>query len=203
MISKNGFTLAEILVVIAIVAIAGVMLVAIFTNTLRGSNKSQILASIKQNGQIVLDSMDRIIRDADNVVCISNDKNTLVVIKNGAYTRFRLFPATAADNGSIQQDFPIQPEEDAKSVITVFLATVCTDPMGTDSPPPQILTDTNPQSGVSVQNISPDGLFAINKRAGAKDSVTIKFKLGSAVGLPAAISSQIDPVEFQTTIELR
>lgn len=209
---SRGFTMVEILVVMAIMAIVGTIMVAIFTNTLRGSNKSQILAVMKQNGQAVLDNMDRTIRSADSVVCRSMDGNTLVIVKNGEYIRFRLLRPNNQDsskgtcgslNGCIQQDFPVQPSTPPKNNTAVFVNGLCTDPMGSDSIAPQTLTDTNPQTGVSAQNIGTGGLFSTTKQAGSKDNVTIKFGLAPPVGLPTAVSSQIDPVAFQTTIQLR
>lgn len=196
---ENGFTLVEILVVIAIIAIVGTMLVAIFYSTLRGSNKAQILAIIKQNGQAVLENMDKTIRDADNVACNSLDGATLVIVKNGIYTRYRFFPPSASTNGVIQQDNPVQPASGNNSDIKLFKDNVCSDPMGTDSPVVNTLTDINTLSGISVEN----GSFTRDKPAGFKDQITVKFDLRPGVSVPASISGQIDPVSFQTAIQLR
>ncbi len=218
---RNGFTLVEILVVIAIVAIVGLMLVVIFTNTLRGNNKAQILSVIKQNGQAVLENMDKNIRNADNVICNSDDGNTLVVTKDRTYTRYRFIPENNNNaakgncgnlsgnaNGCIQQDFPVQPQSAPKNVIAVFLNSLCTDPMGTDSIPPQTITDTNPQTGVSVIPAK-DGIgnnlpyFVRNSQSGFKDTVTIQFALKPGIQAPVSVSGQIDPIAFRTGIQLR
>lgn len=204
----KGFTLVEILVTMAIVAIVGTILVTTFTNTLRGSNKAQILASIKQNGQAVLDNMDKTIRDADNVVCPvdATPGNTLVVVKNGTYTRYRLIdpsPSSAPTvNGLIQQDNPAKQDVAGSSPLRKeteleFVNRVCTvtDPMAQVV----ILTDTNDQSGVSVTS----GLFTRNPQPGYKDSVSVSFTLGPGVNAPAVIAGQIDAVEFKTTVGLR
>lgn len=197
---QNGFTLAEILVVIAIVSILGIVIVTIFTNTLRGSNKSQILAAIKQNGQSVLETMDKTVRGADNVVCYINDPSnplsTLVVVKNGIYTRYRFIPPTESTNGLIQQDFPVQPPPPAgASDIKVFIQNVCTDPQVS----PQILTDTNPKTGVSVVS----AIFQPSGESGSKAAVTVKLELAPGKQAPQVIAGQIDPVTFKTTIQLR
>ncbi|MCR4305670.1 MAG: type II secretion system GspH family protein [Candidatus Daviesbacteria bacterium] len=191
----RGFTLVEILVVMAIMAIVGTVLVAIFTNTLRGSNKSQILAAIKQNGQAVLDNIDKAMRDADGVVCpkLDDSSNTLVLVKNGRYTRFRFIPSLPGGNGYVQQDSPA-PGND----INAFLKTVCTDPSSEGT---IILTDTNLRSGVSANWDT--GPFTSNREPGFKDSVTVSFKLGPGAGIPPAVANQIDSVVFQTTIQLR
>lgn len=189
---NRGFTLVEILVVMAIMAIVGTIMVGIFSNTLRGSSKSQILAAIKQNGQAVLDNMDKVIRDADGVVCASSD--TLAIVKNGRYTRFRFILSNVqalTPNGFIQQDSPA-PGSDINS----FLNTVCTDISLAGA---IFLTDTNPQSGVSVTS----GSFSRNQQPGYKDSVTVSFTLGPGTGIPPGLADQIDDVIFRTTIQLR
>ena len=206
-----GFTLVEILVVIAIVAILGTIMVAIFTNTLRGSNKSQILAVIKQNGQAVLDNIDKSVRNADNIVCpqvspplTSVSSNTLVIVKNGVYTRYRITLSTDATgtapsscigvgkNGCLILDNPT-----LAGSTQLLINQVCSsvDPMSGA----QILSDTNSESGVSIKG----GLFTRNTQAGSKDSIGISFTLGPGAGSPTALTSQMDPVTFQTTVELR
>lgn len=188
----RGFTLVEILVVIGITAIVGTILVVIFTNTLRGSNKAQILAVIKQNGQSVLENMDKTIRNAYNVVCpASGSGNTLVVEKNGEYTRYRIalsansyIPLSCYTNGCIVWE---------KS--TTLPSCDPADPMFSAN----ILTDTNAQTGVKINS----GSFYVNRPAGFKAAVTINFILSPGVNASSIITSQIDPVVFQTTIGLR
>src|SRR5258708_9441813 len=147
---KKGFTLVELLVVIAILSILGVMILTIFTRSLRGNNKSQVIATIKQNGQSVLENIDKTIRNSDNVVCISIDLNTLVIVKDGTYTRYRFVPSSPSINGLIQQDTPIKQLDRLTSkeeTDPVFVNRVCAtaDPMIQ----PVVLTDTSLQSGVS------------------------------------------------------
>ncbi len=204
--TERGFTLIEMLVVMAITAVTGVILVMIFTNTLRGSNKSQILSAIKQNGQSVLENMDKTIRNADNVVCPSTNiqYKSLVVVKNGVYTRYRFTDPSLSSiaNGLIYQDSPAKQLvagvfPDREETDSEFVSRVCplTDPLSA----PTILTDTNIQSGVSVVN----GLFARNRSAGFMDQVTIQFDITTGVGVSQSVAGQIDPVRFQTTIQLR
>lgn len=203
---NSGFTLVEIIVVMAIMAIVGTILVVIFTNTLRGSNKAQILASIKQNGQAVLENMDKTIRGANNVICKNDDDGNILVVKSGdIYTRYKFVSSTASVNGLIQQDNPVKQNVEGsfpprQESDTEFKSRVCglTDTMGITTGL-TISTDTNPQSGVSVEN----GVFLRNESAGFKDQVTVKFDLKPGVQASSVISSQIDPVTFQTTVQLR
>lgn len=204
---NKGFTLAETLVAIAVAAIVGTILVLIFTNTLRGSNKSRILSAMKQNGQAVLDSMDRIIRSADNVVCpASGSSNTIAIVKNGTYSRYRIVLAGDSPgsvpsacvgmekNGCIISDNPTpQPSETTPQL---FIQRICN---ADQMPLAQILTDTNPLTGVTIES----GSLSVSKPPGFKAIVTVNFVLKPGVSVPQVIASQIDPVTYQTTIELR
>lgn len=193
--NRSGFTLVEILVVIAVLSLIGGLVLTIFTRTLRGNNKSQIIAQIKENGQSVLETIGQTIRNADNVACVSNSQNSIVVVKNGLYTRFRfVLDLTGATNGSIQQDNPIPSE--SETTPAPFINRVC---LPENTPLTNTLTDTNPQSGVSVLS----GSFIRDKPPGLKDLITIKFTLTPGVATYKAVAGQIDPVNFQSTIELR
>lgn len=203
---KKGFTLVEMLVVFGVLSIVSVLILTIFTRTLRGGNKSQIIATIKQNGQSVLENMDKTVRKSDNVVCpvitppaTSAWSRNLVVVREGIYTRYRIIPKTSA-SGYIQQDNPTKQTDSQTSkeeTESAFVNRICSpvDPM----PQAQVLTDTKAQTGVSVQN----GLFARDRSAGFKDQVTIRFRITPDVDAPQAVAGQIDPVNFQTTIQLR
>lgn len=196
----NAFTLVEILVVVAVLSVVGILVLTIFTRTLKGTNKTQILGAIKQNGQSVLETMTSTIRDSDNIVCpTSAPSSTLVVVTKGIYTRYR-FIVPGANNGLIQQDNPTKqtdPATNKEETDPAFVIRICSpeDPM----PQPIVLTDTNSQSGVSLTS----GSFSLNKQAGFKDNVKITFVLSPGVGALPALISEIGPVTFETTIALR
>lgn len=197
---NKGFTLVEMLVVIAVLSVASMLILTIFTRTLRGGNKAQITESIKQNGQLVLELVDKTIRNAERVVCPANSDTTLVVVNGGLYTKFRFVSPTSSLNGYIQQEtfnLPSAPPagSDPNLYIRNFETTLCVDPMQN----PQVITDTNPQSGASIYN----GLFTRVVSAGFKDQVAIEFDVRGGVQAPAAVTGQIDPAGFQTTIQLR
>lgn len=202
---KDGFTLVEILVVIAVVAILGIMVTEIFISSLRGSDKAKVLATIKQNGQAVLETMDKTVRSSDVVVCplipafegSSPPSDTLVIVRNGVYTRYRFTPenSSGAVNGMVAQD---SPQITAPEPVESFINRICqsSDPLVQ----PIILTDTNPKSGVSLQT---GARFIRNKRSGFKDIVNFSFTLKPGVEAASSVLSQTDPVEFTTSIELR
>lgn len=194
---KSGFTLIEALVVIGVLSVIGMIILNVFSRSLRGSNKSQILGSIKQNGQLVLENMDKTIRNSDNVVCPAEkfpDPKTLVVRSAGIYTRYRF------TDDLIQKDNPFKQTDQStgkEETDPAFINRVClfNDPM----PGSTILTDTNPKTGVTVIS----GQFLRSRSAGFSDQLTVKFSLKHGAGAPEAIAGQIDPVHFETTIQLR
>ncbi len=208
---RNGFTLVELLVVIAILSVALTLVLTIFTRTLRGGNKSQVISSIKQNGQAVLDLMDKTVRSSDRVVCTSDTGDTMVVVKNGLYTKYKFLPPTATENGYIQQEefnLPTEPgDRDESGYLRDFELGVCSDPFTN----PQIITDTNAQSGASINckavsgtpNCLTNPIFVRTKQAGFKDQITIQFEIKSGVGAAQATAGTIDPVNFKTTIFIR
>lgn len=186
---ERGFTLVEMLVVVAIMAVAAIILVQTFSGILRGNSKSQVLGSIKQNGQSAIDTMDKVIRNAGALVCPLSSGDTLVVQNSdGSFTRYKFIapapPTNPTANGYILQDK------------TLAGSTV---PNCTEAPATyQILTDTDKKTGVSITN----GLFSINKE-GSSSIITVEFTGEPGLDFQAAFGSQIDSVKFKTSVTIR
>lgn len=198
---KKGFTLAEVLVVMAIVSIMGVLLTEIFFRSLRGGNKANLISSLKQNGQSVLESMDKSIRNSDLIVCpqISGGQasaDTLVILDDGIYTRYKFIKETLQQNGKIERDNPKLLEGEP---LKDFLNIICSPSDLLENP--VTLTDTNPETGISINYDK--SKFVREKKSGFKDIVTVEFEIQAGVKVPKAISQSVDPLLFKTTIELR
>ena len=210
-----GFTIAELLVAISVIAIMGAIITEIFSRSLRGGNKAQIIASIKQNGQTTLEALDKLIRNSDEIVCPvitvaeiiaaggsppPKNSDTVAVVKDGKYTRFRYKVGSPTTNGYILQDNPVYVAPlSQESFLNDVCSNVWNDPNSTDA---VLITDTNTRNGVSVTSATPN-IFTRNKKAGFNDSLTISFDLKPGVAAPAAVAGQIDAVTFTTTIQLR
>lgn len=61
---QAGFTLIELIIVIAIIVVMGSILISIFFTTLRGTNKSNVEMIVRQNGNYAISQMGKMIRNA-------------------------------------------------------------------------------------------------------------------------------------------
>jgi prepilin-type N-terminal cleavage/methylation domain-containing protein len=61
---QSGFTLVEMLAVLAITGVVGTLMFQTLSSTLRGANKSDSIATIQQNGNFALSQMSRMVRYA-------------------------------------------------------------------------------------------------------------------------------------------
>lgn len=184
---QKGSTLMELLVVMAVLAIAGTFIFNIFTSTLRGNNKTQVIGVIKQNGQAVLETMDKTVRNADNVVCpyflspadTIAHSNTVVTVKDGIYTRFRFIPptnninpalgnncGTTRETGCLVRDNPVKQNREGISppieeTDPQFVTRICN--VGSQMLSDAVtLTDTNPKTGISMNCFNDDCIPTTN-----------------------------------------
>lgn len=178
---KNAFTLVEVVIVLSILSILSVIFVEIFFRSLRGANKAQIVGVVKQNGQVALETMDKLIRNSDKVVCINISGDTLVIRKGVTATRFKFNPPQVSPpaNGYISQDGVGD----------------CISPLFNASS----LTNQNTTTGSSVS----EGTFSLNSQPGYKNLVKINFQIGPAVKIPKTLTDTTQPIRFNTTVQLR
>lgn len=71
---KNGFTLLEMLVVLAVFSILAIISSQTVIITLQGSKKSESLGKVKENLDYAIATMERQIRNATNVSCPSTTR---------------------------------------------------------------------------------------------------------------------------------
>ena len=82
----TGFTLIEILVVVGLLAVMAAIGSNMFFTTLRSSNKSKTLTTVKQNGDYALTTIERLIRDSEKVI-INSDGSLCVAGMNKIKTK--------------------------------------------------------------------------------------------------------------------
>lgn len=187
---KDGFTIIEILVVIAVLSVIAVIFTEIFLRSVRGNNKAQLISKMKQEGQAALALFDTTLRNAEVIICpflpVSGGESSsqTLIVKNGdGYIRVKFKDPMPVDNptvnGYIYQDSAT--ECDAVDPVT-----------------PLSVIDSG-STGVSISN----GEFIRTKSPGYPDILNISFTVNPGVGWQKAVASTIDPVEFKTTIRLR
>lgn len=84
--SKNGgFTLVEVLVVLSITALVTVMVMQILTSLFRSTTKTASISEVKQNGQLILLTMEQTIRNAvPTPQCLTGGTPGVRVVKRGS-----------------------------------------------------------------------------------------------------------------------
>jgi prepilin-type N-terminal cleavage/methylation domain-containing protein len=96
-LKRNGFTLLEILVVLAIFSILGVVTTSILFTTLRSATKADTLREVKQNGDYAIRVMERLIRNANEVTICTPAANTLTIVNTdgsrNTFTAEHVIPA--------------------------------------------------------------------------------------------------------------
>lgn len=212
---SKGFTIVEVLVVVSILGVIGYMVSDIIARSLQGSQRTLVIGTAKQNGQVALDSITQAIRNSDLVVCIGNlipnpigsTTGDILALysQDGRYVRLR-YDATRQ---AIVQDLP----QVTFLVNNLNLpARVCdTDPVnGVAVNNETILTDIGPTNGVLIQKVVDPiagtlPFFEVKRRPGSNDSVTVQFEVRPRSG-GGNLANQLGGtggVQFYETVQLR
>lgn len=186
---RNGFTLIEFLVVLALLSLTIGSALLFLTNLIKGANQANIVAETKQNGQVVLDSLEKMVRNAVSAeqltACASGpDPNCLRLdVGSNKYLYIKGCIPSFDNNewiGVVEKDvsLPIPGDSEFKSV-----------------------TNQDPVSGVDIENCE----FEV---IGSSDGdvspaiVNLKFVAHQGSQAPSRRDFQAN-VEFKTTISLR
>jgi len=85
--ARQGFTLLELLVFVALAGLILVGITQVLGSTLAGSGKSQGMQQVKQNGQLAMSTISRLLRQANNVdplACANSNQLNFTVSESGA-----------------------------------------------------------------------------------------------------------------------
>ena len=101
--TQHGFTIIELLVVVALVALLLVGTTNLFLSTIRGGGKASLLAELKDQGDFALTTMERIIREGHDIGnCVGNSFQVTVYYVDGSmmYVRKSGTVFQRSDDGS-------------------------------------------------------------------------------------------------------
>ena len=98
--SPRGFTLIEMLVVIAIITIIGTMATQIILSLIRSNNKTSIQNEVKQNGSFVIDRLERDIRGSSDVTSPDSEHLNLQQA-DGSEISYVCIQGSSSSNGDI------------------------------------------------------------------------------------------------------
>lgn len=132
----RGFTLVEVLVVISLIGIIGTLVVAVLSITLRGSQKADVIAVTRQNGNLALSQMTKQIRFAKSIdspsSCIPSVTSTSITITSftdGDQTTFAC--PTSLDSGITSNSASLM---DANAVSVESCSFICSQANSQDPP---------------------------------------------------------------------
>ena len=188
-VRRSGFTLIEFLVVVGLLAITVGSTLLFLTSILRGTNQTNISSEVKQNGQAVLDSLERQIRGAKSAIALSplpgGSAVSGVVLANTDSTNLYItcFGQTASENGWIGS---------------------ATQAVGAGVPSVndyKTVTNKDPVSGINI--ICAANSFSITPATTlSADVVKINFTADKPIKSPSRSDFNAKS-DFQTTISLR
>ena len=179
-----GYTLIELLVVIGILALAIGAIAMFLTSVLKGANRTNIEAEVKQNGQSVLDSLERQIRGAVSAEKIGMSDDYIKINRD------------FADPLHIRCDS----ESDTHNSRIVLAVSAQPELIGTDSQWRSVSND-DLDSGISIKDCHLDVFQPASSGSGTPNPavVTVSFtaqKSGPRTDFTASS-------RFETTISLR
>jgi len=194
---QKGFTLLEFLVVIGLLSITIGSILLFLTSVLKGTNQANITAEVKQNGQVVLDTLESQIRNGTDAVCINPANGSLCASPTQSTSHIKLL-RTNSDPLHIR--CVKNPGENGRIEIAVSAVALGTIPSNFMS-----ITNQDTVSGVDITDTDCNTVFTIVPSSGgvsAPPIVAVNFKVNQGV---AAVSRQdfLANVAFQTTISLR
>lgn len=87
---RRGFTLIELIVVVAILSLMSLVIAQVFFTTMKTNTKTELMKDVKQNGEYAIDNMTRMIQSAASVVgtCIDIEETPTPIDEITVVDRF-------------------------------------------------------------------------------------------------------------------
>lgn len=191
----QGFTLIELIVVIALMGIVLVIGANIFVSVLRSNNKVLITTRVREEGNRALDLMGRSIQNAaslyypttdgcvDYIILKNKTTNLANVVGGAPYSRFTFVDGSGTNDGY------------------VAFNTDATDPANLASAG-LALTPITPNSGPNAVDVDPSSQFCVQFLP-TTTIVKVNFTLNQSRKAPQARKEFQSATSFQSTFTLR
>ncbi|MBI3341701.1 prepilin-type N-terminal cleavage/methylation domain-containing protein [Candidatus Curtissbacteria bacterium] len=180
---KKGFTLVELLVVLGLLSATVASTLIFLTSSLKGANQAAVTGELKQNGQVIMDQLERQIRGAASAKIVAADSNLMLSSPTGTL-HIRCFA-------------PVRP------TLNGYIGT-STDP--SDAPGAGTYTSlTNNTDLISGINVETCSLTVPPASAGGLSPavVAVSFTLTNGISADTLRPDLKGSAYFQTTISLR
>lgn len=178
----RGFTLIELLVVIGILVVVVGSALLVLTAVLKGTNQANVTAEVKQNGQAVLDSLEKQIRNATVAEPVGSGKYLKLTQAASDPVHIKCF----GDGGGVKTENG-----------WIGVVTSATTPQ--DSAYISVTNKNDTVSGVDIQNCS----FTVLALTTTSPSiVSLSFVVNQGVAAPSRVEFLAN-ASFSTTISLR
>lgn len=182
---KSGFTLVELLVVLGLLSATVASTLIFLTSTLKGSNQAAITGELKQNGQVILDQLERQIRGSSSAQLMETNHLKLTTAGNGVF-HVKCFPTVTS--GTVKNGY------------------IGTSTDTADTPVESLYTSlTNKDDLISGINVETCDLSVIPSSSGGLGPavVSISFNLKNGINAETLRPDLKGNAAFQATISLR
>jgi len=152
-----GFTLIEILIVIALMAVLTGVGADLFVNSLKAYQKSQIMNQLSQNGNYTMSTILNIARNAKEVIITDNGKTLEIKEQSSTSTYFKI---------------KASPQDQRVGIITKKVGE------GTE----ETITNSNPSSGIDIDTGASS--FEVTGGDGTPQTLTVTLRISQAPDTP-------------------
>ena len=193
--TARGFTLIEMLIVVALLGVFAAVATDTFTNVMRAQNKTRIVNELEQSGNYALSVMEQQIRDAEKITCCGGE-----FTNPGDCKGINAGEGVGLLVGGETVCFCIwNVAGDVRAILRSVGAEDCYEGcLSGNNTPYSYLTDTDPVKGVSIGD---ESSFSCD-REGTR--VKIQLELLPPPGSPARQDFRAgEGVTLETTVKLR
>lgn len=97
--SKNGFTLIELLVVMMVLVTVGLIIATIIVSALRGSNKTNTVNTVRQNGDYAISQISKMLEFSQSFGGVSTDGVNYITTCSSPNTLYNYIKTKSFDGG--------------------------------------------------------------------------------------------------------